>query len=160
MSQKNTLTKLQENRIKELLSNYRRIRAKIRTGIIKENPKKTSGGSSGVAKIGDGGTDRGSRLEDDSIEYLDEGHELYKLNKAREIIKIAYEELTEREQAIVQEKFFEERTYPEVGRRIEPPVTKRTVQRNVKNTILPKLRENGILKAWKFYDRNSMNGQS
>jgi len=136
-------------KIEELLKNYRSIKSNVRTEAIQKIPEyslpavdysnMTPGESNG----------RFSKVEDYVVKHEAENSDIRKLIKIREIIRTTYENLELEKKKIINYLYFEELTQVRTSFKMqlsENTIGKRKIQ------ALKKLKENGILRAWEIWE--------
>jgi len=136
-------------KIEELLKNYRSIKSNVRTEAIQKIPEyslpavdysnMTPGESNG----------KFSKVEDYVVKHEKENSDIRKLIKIREIIRTTYENLELEKKKIINYLYFEELTQVRTSFKMqlsENTIGKRKIQ------ALKKLKENGILRAWEIWE--------
>jgi len=136
-------------KIEELLKNYRSIKSNVRTEAIQKIPEyslpavdysnMTPGESNG----------KFSKVEDYVVKHEKENSDIRKLIKIREIIGTTYENLELEKKKIINYLYFEGLTQVRTSFKMqlsENTIGKRKIQ------ALKKLKENGILRAWEIWE--------
>jgi len=136
-------------KIEELLKNYRSIKSNVRTEAIQKIPEyslpavdysnMTPGKSNG----------KFSKVEDYVVKHEKENSDIRKLIKIREIIGTTYENLELEKKKIINYLYFEGLTQVRTSFKMqlsENTIGKRKIQ------ALKKLKENGILRAWEIWE--------
>ena len=138
-----------QDKIEELLENYRSLKSDIRTSIIEKCPNydvpaidysKVSGGETNAIY---------SQVESKVTEVLDDKLELMRKIKARDIIYTAYINLPVEKKRITEYLYFEELSQPQTSIRMK--LSERTIKSR-KKEIIKDLKDNNILRAWKYFN--------
>lgn len=142
-------------KIEELLKNYRSIKSNIRTEAISKIPEysqpavdystMTPGESNAVF----------SKVESYVVKHELVNNRMRKLIKVRDIIKTAYESLTVEQKRIVKYLYFEKLTNVQCSFKMQ--LSENTIG-NRKKEIVDELKGNGIMKAWKLWEEVDNNG--
>ena len=135
-------------KIEELLKNYRSIKSNVRTEAIQKIPEyslpavdysnMTPGESNGIF----------SKVEDYVVKHEAENSDIRKLIKVRDIIRTCYESLTIEKKHVIKYVYFEGLKQIQAGFRLEK--SENTIG-DWKWEALEDLKKNGILRAWKFW---------
>ena len=135
-------------KIEELLKNYRSIKSNVRTEAIQKIPEyslpavdysnMTPGESNG----------KFSKVEDYVVKHEAENSNIRKLIKVRDIIRTCYESLTIEKKHVIKYVYFEGLKQIQAGFRLKK--SENTIG-DWKWEALEDLKKNGILRAWKFW---------
>mgnify|MGYP006293605329 CR=1 FL=1 len=139
-----------QEKIEELLENYRSLKSDIRTTIIEKCPdysipaidySKVSGGETNAIY---------SSVESKVTERLDDKLKLMKKIKCRDIIYTAYMSLEIRKKQVIKYVYFEGLKQIQAGFRLEK--SENTIGK-WKQEALEDLKNNGVLRAWKYWEQ-------
>ena len=137
-------------KIEELLKNYRSIKSNVRTEAIQKIPEyslpavdysnMTPGESNGIF----------SKVEDYVVKHEKENSDIRKLIKVRDIIRTCYESLTIEQKRITRYIYFEKMSHVQCSFKMQ--LSERTIWER-KKKVLEDLKEAGIMRAWDIWEK-------
>ena len=138
------------DKIEELLKNYRSIKSNIRTEAISKIPEYSQPAVDYSTMTPGEGNAVFSKVEDYVVKHELVNNQMRKLIKVRDIIKTAYESLTVEQKRIVKYLYFEEMNYVETSFKMK--LSERTIVSRKKD-ILDVLKGAGIMRGWGFWEQ-------
>ena len=136
-------------KIEKLLKSYKQLKSEVGIELNQEYPEYTLNTASFVS-TGSKTNVINSIVEQQIVDKYSLSDELTKKIQVVEIIRLAYESLTELQQIMVRERYFENKTYRRIRDKVH--LHEETISLRVNEQILPKLKAVGILKAYEIYE--------